>query len=165
MNVTTAKSNRGYAVIALDNPKNNVNVGGVLRLAGNYGASLVALSGHRYKRTSSDTMAAYRHIPLVTADDVMSLIPFDCVPVAVDLVHNAHPLPTYVHPERAFYVFGAEDATLGNRILSHCRDAIYVPTNRCMNLASTVAVVLYDRMAKRSQLTAPNHLTRKEFQR
>lgn len=32
--------------------------------------------------------------------------------------------------------------------MNGCRDIIYVPTNGCMNLAATVNVILYDRMAK-----------------
>jgi len=66
----------------------------------------------------------------------------------VDLVEEAIPLTTYVHPERAFYVFGAENATLGEQVISWCRDVIYVPTNGCLNLAACVNVVLYDRMVK-----------------
>ncbi len=139
---------RGYAAIALDHPKFDGNVGGVIRAATVYGAALVAVSGRRYKREATDTMAGHRHFPVLTVDDVFDAIPFDCVPVAVDLVDDAKPLPDYTHPERAFYVFGAEDATLGERILSRCRDRVMVPTVRCMNLAATVNVVLYDRMSK-----------------
>lgn len=142
---------RGYACIGLDNPKFDLNVGGVLRASGCYGAAMVMIGGGRFKREPTDTMAAFRHIPVVCLDDVMSSIPYDCIPVAVDLLPGATPLPEYRHPERAFYLFGAEDATLGERIVSRCRDVIYVPTNRCMNLAATVNVVLYDRAAKRGQ--------------
>jgi tRNA(Leu) C34 or U34 (ribose-2'-O)-methylase TrmL len=53
-----------------------------------------------------------------------------------------------MHPERAFYVFGPEDGTLGTRHLSKCVRKIMVPTKFCMNLAATVNVVLYDRLAK-----------------
>lgn len=139
---------RGYACIALDNPKNPTNVGAVLRAAHIYGAGLVVLSGQRFKRASSDTTKAWRHMPLIEAADVFDAIPYDCVPVAVDLVDDARSLPTYRHPERAFYIFGAEDATLGKRVLDRCRDKIMVPTKFCMNLAATVNVILYDRMAK-----------------
>ena len=76
-------------------------------------------------------------------------VPYDCVPVAVELVPGATPLPKYVHPERAFYIVGADDATLDKRVLDRCRDRVIVPTNRCMNLAATANVVLYDRMVKR----------------
>lgn len=51
-------------------------------------------------------------------------------------------------PARAFYVFGPEDGTLGSDILSWCPQRLMVPTRTCMNLAATVNVVLYDRLAK-----------------
>ena len=142
---------RGYAVVALDNPKGAANVGGAMRAASVYRARLVVLGGPRPKtliRHPADTMKTYRHVPLLLAEDVFDALPYDCVPVGVDLVEGAKPLPDYCHPERAFYVFGAEDATLGARILDRCRDRVFVPTVRCMNLAATVNVVLYDRMAK-----------------
>lgn len=139
---------RGYSAIGLDNPKTNVNVGSVLRAAGVYGAAFVAASGRRYSSAPTDTMKHVRHLPLLQVEDVFSVVPYDCVPVAVDLVEGAIPLHEYVHPERAFYVFGAEDATLGDRVLSKCRDRVYIPTDGCMNLAATVNVVLYDRLSK-----------------
>lgn len=142
---------RGYAAIGLDNPKSAVNLGSVMRAAGVYGAALVAISGHRFpigRMATTDTQKHHRHIPLIRVEDVLGLSLYDCVPVAVDLVPDAMPLPEYKHPERALYVFGAEDATLGSRILERCRDRVYVPTSGCMNLAACVNVVLYDRLAK-----------------
>ena len=68
--------------------------------------------------------------------------------VAIELVEGAKELPSYAHPLRAFYIFGPEDGTLGKSVLSWCRDVVMVPTAHCMNLAATVNVVLYDRMAK-----------------
>lgn len=139
---------RGYAAIGLDNPKNNINVGATLRAAGVYKAAMVATSGRRCGPGITDTMKHYKHLPLIQVEDLHSIIPYDCVPVAVDLIEGAIPLNEYKHPERAFYIFGAEDATLGDRILSWCRDIIYIPTTGCMNLAATVNVVLYDRASK-----------------
>lgn len=140
---------RGYAAIGLDNPKNNLNVGGVLRAAQAYDAAMVAMSGDRIKKPGvTDTGKSYRHIPFLRTDDILDVIPYDCVPVAVDIIPGAISLHKYIHPERAFYIFGAEDATLGTRITSKCRDVIYIPTQICMNLAATVNVILYDRLAK-----------------
>ena len=34
------------------------------------------------------------------------------------------------------------------KITDWCRDVVYIPTDKCMNLAATVNVVLYDRLAK-----------------
>lgn len=149
-----AMNRRGYAAIGLHMPKTPANIGSVLRAAGCYEAELVVVSGNRYRRAGTDTQAAYRHIPLIHTDDLHSVVPFDCVPVAVDLIEGAVPLGRYVHPERAFYVFGPEDGTLGKSITSWCRDTVYVPTKFCMNLAATVNVVLYDRMNKRAKVAA-----------
>lgn len=142
------KTMRGYAAIGLDNPKTPANVGSALRACGCYGASMLAVSGKRYKPAATDTMKQHRHMPLIMCDDLRTVIPYDCVPVAVDLVEDATPLQDYKHPERAFYIFGAEDGTLGERTLSWCRDKVFIPTKYCMNLAATVNVVLYDRLAK-----------------
>jgi tRNA(Leu) C34 or U34 (ribose-2'-O)-methylase TrmL len=141
-------SNRGYSAIGLHMPKTPANVGSAIRAAYCYGSSLVAMSGDRYKGSPTDPQKGYRHIPLVHCDDLHTVIPFDCVPVAVDLIPGAQSLVSYIHPERAFYVFGPEDGTLGARVTSWCRDIVYVPTSHCMNLAATVNVVLYDRLAK-----------------
>lgn len=93
-------------------------------------------------------MKAYRSLPLMRPRSLRDVIPFDCVPVAVDLIEGASSLVDYEHPERAFYIFGPEDSTLGRSITEWCRDTIYVPTEGCMNLAATVNVILYDRMCK-----------------
>lgn len=142
---------RGFACIALDNPKSPDNFGGVMRAAHVYGAALVVVAGRRFKDMNCNTnvLRSERHIPVVEVEDVFAALPYDCVPVAVDLIEGATPLPLYAHPRSAFYVFGAEDQTLGARIIDRCRDKIVVPTTFCMNLAATVNVVLYDRMAKR----------------
>jgi tRNA(Leu) C34 or U34 (ribose-2'-O)-methylase TrmL len=145
---------KGYCGIGLDNPKTDVNVGSALRAAGVYGAAFVAASGKRYSSAKTDTMKHYRRLPLMRPDDVFDVMPYDCVPVAVEIVDGAINLNEYKHPERAYYIFGAEDNTLGERVLSKCRDVIKIPTSGCMNLAATVNVVLYDRLAK--QLTPNN---------
>ncbi len=145
---------RGYCIIGLDNPKTPANVGSIMRAAGCFGVNSVIYTGRRYKKAKqfvTDPQKIHRHIPLISADDMEKMVPFDCVPIAVDLIEGAASLVEYKHPERAFYIFGAEDATLGKHITSWCRDTIYVPTSGCMNLAAAVNVILYDRMAKGTQ--------------
>lgn len=140
---------RGFACVGLENPKKEVNVGGALRAATCYGAGLIAVSGERFERQAADTTKAYRHIPMLRVAQLADALPFDCTPVAVELVEGARSLVDYEHPERAFYVFGPEDGTLDGDVLGWCRDVVYIPTNYCMNLAATVNVVLYDRLCKR----------------
>ena len=143
----------GYAAVGLDSPKSAVNVGSAMRAVGVYGAAFLAFSGKRVNSGSTDAMRHYLAVPLLQVDELRSVIPYDCVPVAVDRIEGATPLWDYEHPKRAFYIFGPEDSSLGKRIISFCRDVIIVPTNGPMNLAATVNVVLYDRMAK--QMTKP----------
>lgn len=140
--------NRGFAAIGLLQPKDALNVGSALRAAYCYDAAFVATTGRRYKGSATDTLKGHRHLPLLHFDDLHAALPFDCVPVAVDLVPGAQSLFTYKHPQCAFYVFGPEDGTLGAQTLEWCRDVVYVPMNGCMNLAAAVNVVLYDRAAK-----------------
>ena len=139
---------RGFAGIGLYHPKAQVNVGSALRAVKCYQADFLAVTGRRYEKSSSDVSNQWKHTPMFQVDDLKSVIPYECVPVAVDFIEGAIPLNLYVHPERAFYIFGPEDGTLDDKVLSWCRDVIYIPTNGCMNLAATVNVVLYDRLTK-----------------
>lgn len=139
---------RGYAGVGLDNPKTFENIGSALRACGVYEARFLAITGKRYKKSALDTMKHHRHLPLFQVEDLKTVVPYDCIPIAVDIIPGATPLPEFCHPERAFYIFGAEDATLGVRITDWCKHTIYVPMNGCMNLAASVNVILYDRLAK-----------------
>lgn len=143
-------SGAGYAAIGLHNPKNLRNVGGVLRAAYCFGASMVAVAGRRYRVQSTDTADAYLYLPLLQVEDLHQVIPYHCVPVAVERRSDATPLPDYDHPQRAFYIFGPEDGDLGHDVLKWCRDLVYIPTHHSLNLAAVVNIVLYDRMAKHS---------------
>lgn len=144
---------RGYAAIGLYNAKKELNVGGAMRAAACYGASLIVVTGNRLRKYSSDTTKTYRHTPLIETDNLLTCAPYDCIPVAVELTKDAKLINNYVHPERAYYIFGPEDGSIPNEVLTKCKDVIYIPTKYCMNLAATVNVVLYDRMLKNFQKT------------
>lgn len=141
---------RGYAAVGLHHPKDKANVGGAMRAAYAYGAQMMAVAGCRNDALlhASNTPRAWKHLPTFVAADLRELIPYDCIPVAVDLVPDAVPLPSYQHPQRAFYIFGPEDGTLGKAVLDWCPHRVMIPTRMCMNLAATVNVVLYDRISK-----------------
>lgn len=144
---------RGFASIGLHAPKTAFNVGAVMRAAMCYDVASVAISGDRIGgkqiNHATNTIKAHRHIPVMRGE-LRDLIPFGAIPIAVDLVDDAIPLPEFTHPASAFYIFGPEDGTLGKAILDWCPMRVMVPTAFCMNLAATVNVILYDRMAKRN---------------
>jgi len=146
---------RGYAAIALVNPKSRENVGSVLRAAGCYGAGMVVVSGARpdqyMGRICTDVHKTYRHIPTLRVPDVFDALPYDCVPIAIEILNDAKSLVDFEHPERAFYIFGPEDGTLGRAVTDRCKHKVQIPTRLCMNLAATANVVLYDRLAKREK--------------
>lgn len=143
---------RGFCALALWNPKNPINVGGVMRAADCYGADLIVIGGKRAANMSrhipTDVSRAWRRIPTIIQNDPFDAMPLGSIPVAIDLIEGAEPLPTFAHPERAFYIFGPEDGTLQATIHRRCKHVVMVPTRHCMNLAACVNVVLYDRLAK-----------------
>jgi tRNA(Leu) C34 or U34 (ribose-2'-O)-methylase TrmL len=142
---------RAFCYVGLVNPKSPENVGAVMRAAGCYGVDEVYYTGNRFelaRRFATDTKQMVEKIPLLGVDDLMAFIPQGCVPVVVDLIDGATPLPDYVHPKRAFYIFGPEDGTLDPALYGAVKDVVYVPTRGCMNLAASVNVILYDRLAK-----------------
>ena len=140
------------AIIGLVNPKSPENVGMVLRAAGCYGADKVFYTGERYNRARqffTDTKNAHVKIPLQCVDDLLSVVQQGTKVVAVELIEGATPLIHFEHPANAYYIFGPEDGSLSQTILNACDHVVYIPTIGCMNLAATVNVVLYDRLAKR----------------
>jgi tRNA(Leu) C34 or U34 (ribose-2'-O)-methylase TrmL len=150
--------------VGLVRPKSRHNIGAVLRAAGCFGADLVVIEGSRahgdVASNATDTMKAFRRIPTVMVDDLFDAHPVGSVPIAVDLVDGAVSLVDFVHPKRAFYIFGPEDGTLGARHMSRCAHRVFIPTEGCLNLAATVNVVLYDRAAKSGSAAATAPLSR-----
>ena len=88
----------------------------------------------------------------------MECIPENAKIVCVEFVEGATLLPEFQHPDKAFYIFGPEDGTIDQEIIDKADAVVYVPTIGCMNLAASVNVVLYDRMAKSGLPMANNEL-------
>lgn len=147
--------------IGLTNPKGPTNVGSVLRAAGCFNASGVFYSGTRYTRAAqfnTDTHKAHNNIQLNACEDLLEVVPTGCKVICVDLVEGATPLPDFVHPENAFYIFGPEDGSISQRVINQADEVVYVPTIGCLNLAASVNILLYDRQAKLSGLKASDEL-------
>lgn len=137
--------------IGLQNPKSATNVASILRAAGCFGVSSVFYTGQRFrhaKEFNADTKSYHRVIPTVGVDCLQAVIPGGASIVGVELVEGATPLPDFVHPDNAFYLFGPEDGSLEPSLVSICDHVVYIPTFNSLNLAATANVVLYDRLAK-----------------
>jgi len=152
--------------IGLTNPKSPTNVGAVMRAAGCYQVDQVFYTGKRYaiaakhhkERLRTDTQNIHHSIPLKPIDNFIELKGLvdnessQAKIICVDLVEGATPLPFFNHPEQAVYIFGPEDGTIKQQVIDMADEVVYVPTIGCMNLAATVNVLLYDRLAKSLQL-------------
>ncbi|MDO6683023.1 RNA methyltransferase [Oceanobacter sp. 5_MG-2023] len=146
--------NSRSSAIALCNPKSPSNVGVVMRAAGCYGASAIYYTGNRFARAAKyhqDTQNVSQHIELSAIESFAELVGQERKLVCVELVVGATPLPEFIHPDQALYVFGPEDGSIDQSLIDMADEVVYIPTVGCMNLAATVNVVLYDRMAKQQQ--------------
>ena len=143
---------RGYACVALERPTDPVNVGHTLRAAMCFGARMVIIAGApaglHVNRLQTDPQRAWRHIPTLQVDDVFDAFPYNCVPVGIEMTEGAVDLVRFTHPERACYIFGPENNSLSADTLARCEHIVKIPTALSLNLAATVNVVLYDRLAK-----------------
>lgn len=164
----TSTSKFGTSFIGLTNPKSPTNVGAVMRAAGCYQVDGVFYTGERYARAAkfqTDTKTARDSIPLQGVDSLLEGVPQGVKVVCVELVEGATPLPHFTHPEQAFYVFGPEDGTIEQAVVDKADAVVYVPTIGCMNLAATVNVLLYDRLAKTDLSLAGDELIRQSRDR
>ncbi len=152
MNESMNKSN---VSIGLVNPKSPDNVGSVMRAAGNFQVDNVFYTGKRYPRAlmrNPDLPDMHRKvskgIPLTEVSCLIEDAVFNKTIVCVEFAENATSLTQFSHPENVLYVFGPEDGTINQSIIDQAHSVIYIPTIGCMNLAASVNVVLYDRLAK-----------------
>src|SRR5690348_5653871 len=104
---------RGFSAVALYAPKTDGNVGGAIRAAGAFRTQLVVI---RTKRLSikgrverTDPRSTHRHMPVQWIPDVLEALPHECEAVAIEMGEGSMSLPDFAHPERAYYIFGAED--------------------------------------------------------
>lgn len=143
--------------IALVNPKYPHNVGMVVRLASCYGLKQVWFTGDRVSLNPTkgerlpreERMKGYKDVQIIHYEQFFDQFPDGTVPVAVEVRANSEPLHSFEHPEKALYVFGPEDGSIPSPLLPHCHRFLVIPTRHCLNLATAVATVLWDREYKR----------------
>ncbi|WP_373938914.1 RNA methyltransferase [Vibrio kanaloae] len=156
--------NKSHVTIGLTNPKSPTNVGAVMRAAGCYQVDEVKYTGQRYEKAAkfhTDTKSAARTIPLTGVESFLDNLELETQIVCVELAEGATPLPRFKHPENAIYIFGPEDGSISQDIADRADHVVYVPTVGCMNLAATVNVLLYDRLAKSEEMDESNELIKK----
>ncbi len=144
----------GYAALGLFGVKHMLNVGGVLRAAGCFNVRFVAIDTRRLPREASDTFGYPQYHPVLRGADLLAFQPHGCPAVCVELVPGAASLIDFVHPRRAYYIFGPEDGSVPATLRARCQHTVAIPVE-ALNLAACVNVVLYDRLAKAAREGRP----------
>ncbi|MGE0255882.1 MAG: RNA methyltransferase [Alphaproteobacteria bacterium] len=140
---------RGYFGIGVERISKAMNVGAVMRTAHAFGASFLFTIAADYRRAEgerADTSAATGHIPLHEFADVAALkLPRGCALVGIELIDEAHELPSFRHPLQAAYVLGPERGSLSPALVARCDHVVKIPTKFCVNVSVAAAIVMYDR--------------------
>ena len=151
--------------IGLSNPKSPENVGSVLRAAGNYRVNNVLYTGTRYERALNNnpdipnfSRKVSENVCLESVDSLIEAVADDFKIICVEFAMGAISLPLFHHPDKACYIFGPEDGNISQEIIDRADAVVYVPTIGSMNLAASVNVVLYDRLAKLTKDIGDNQL-------
>jgi tRNA(Leu) C34 or U34 (ribose-2'-O)-methylase TrmL len=145
-----------YPAIVLIDPKYPHNVGQAMRLCSCYAVEHLIISGERvpldpkdgYRLPREERMRGYADVTLMRAKRPLDLFPRGAAIVGIEVRTNAEDLVHFAHPHEAVYVFGPEDGGLDKAVLARCSRFVRIPTLHCLNLATAVGTVLYDRMAK-----------------
>jgi len=141
--------------LALIDTKYAENLGKILRLASCYGLKQCWYTGNRIKLAEGERlpreerMKGYKDVELIQNDYPFDCFPEDVTPIAIEVRENSEPLFTFEHPKNALYVFGPEDGSIPQTVLRHCHRFVVIPTRHCLNLATAVSTVLWDREFKR----------------
>lgn len=143
---------RGYFGIGIYQPKNIHNLGTLFRSAQCFGAKSIFTIGHRYHPQASDTTKSWRNIPLTnykTFDEFHELLPRECKLIAIEINEKSHKLNKFSHPEQCYYLLGAEDYGIPEKILQKCYSVIEIPhTSHCLNVSVAGSIIMYDRTNK-----------------
>lgn len=137
------------------NTKYGHNAASMLRLCSAYDIRQLWLTGDRWadgwdrRMPREERMKAYGDVQVYRCDDPLRAFGPGVTPVAVEVMASAIPLPLFEHPENPVYVFGPEDGGLPDWARRNCHQHVIIPTDHCLNLATAVATVLYDRKQKR----------------
>lgn len=143
---------RGYFGIGVYHPKTIENIGTLWRSAYLFNASFIFTIGRRYNKQASDTVKAYKHIPLwnfKTYAEFKESMPYNSRIVCVELSDKSTPLNITHHHEQAVYLLGAEDYGIPKEVLEG-NQVIQITTCKpySMNVAVAGSIVMYDRFIK-----------------
>jgi tRNA G18 (ribose-2'-O)-methylase SpoU len=142
---------KGYFGIGCINMKNQLNYGTLFRSADLFNADFVFLIGKRFKQQASDTMKSWKNMPVfnyLDFDDFQKHRPHGGLLIGIEMCEKSRPIKSFVHPDQAIYLLGAEDTGLTAEAIKACKYVVQLPGERSMNVAVAGSIVMFDRLQK-----------------
>ena len=145
--------------IAIINPKYERNVASIIRAASCFDVKQLWITGKRLlfdhenqreRLPREMRLSDYNDVEIIFYDRFIDRMPENAVPVAIEILPGSESLLHFEHPENAVYLFGPEDGSVTKPYRHLCHHFVHVPVKHCMNLASTVHIVLWDRFLKKN---------------
>jgi len=139
------------AVVLID-PKYPHNVAAAIRPCSCFGVEQPLWTGHRVRLAlftrlpREERMKGYNEVSWRNEQRPLDVL--QGTPVCVEIGRGSTPLPSFVHPQDAIYVFGPEDGGVPGQIRRHGHNFTYISARHCLNLAAALNVILYDRIQK-----------------
>ena len=140
---------RGYFGVGIENSSKQMNAGNLFRTANAFGAAFLFTINAEYsvKKVKSDTSIAPKNIPWYDFKSPKDLkLPNRCSLIGVEFIDESIDLPVFRHPSNAAYIFGPELGGLSQDILDCCIQVVKIPSNFSLNVATSGAIILYDRI-------------------
>ena len=151
---------RGYFAIGIERASKPGNIGNLIRTAHGFGAAFVFAvrpnfrgdPGPEIARAHSDTAKSADAMPFFELASIDEMpLPKGCRLIGVEITDEAIDLPSFRHPLRAAYILGAERFGLSEETLARCHHVVRIPTKFSLNVATTGAIVMYDRLISRGR--------------
>ena len=140
---------RGYFGVGLEQSSKPMNAGNLFRTAHAFGASFLFTVNASYsvKDAKSDTSMAPRNIPWFDFKSSFELqLPKGCLLIGVEIHEDAIELPIFRHPLNAAYILGPEMGSLSPGVVERCTALVRIPSRFSLNVATSGAIVMYDRL-------------------
>lgn len=139
--------------ILLLSPKYIENVAATIRLAHNFAIPTVLIWKPRFEDPARvpREIRMYRDVAVVDQNRAHPLAGADRWGkdiVAVERTSQAENLADFDHPKDPIYLFGPEDGAVEQTTRQHCSRFVQIPVTDSLNLATAVAITLWDREKK-----------------
>ena len=140
-------------IIIADHLMTPDNIGAMIRLADNIGASEICFLGkedeHRLGKVRRAAASSRDNIRWYFSEetDLHKIVPEDKAIVAIETADNATCIYDTQLPENVAFIVGSESHGLSNELLSQCDMVVYIPVpgpTRSLNVSHAAAVALFE---------------------